>query len=115
MDNPPVRDMPSCRSRVLRPTVEIKSIRSHSVKRTVWTPLVVEAARTPTAQVLLGFSRFPAARVEQDAGRSVVQFSDMRFAIPLALEQPPSRRSALFTVTVTFDPGGSIVQERLGD
>ena len=80
-----------------------------------WTPLVVEAARTPTAQVLLGFSRFPAARVEQDAGRSVVQFSDMRFAIPLALEQPPSRRSALFTVTVTFDPGGSIVQERLGD
>jgi hypothetical protein len=45
----------------------------------------------------------------------VVQFSDMRFAIPLDAEQPPSRRSALFTVTVTFDPGGSIVQERLGD
>ena len=81
-----------------------------------WTPLVAEAARTPTARVLFGFSRFPAARVEQDsAGRSVVQFSDMRFAIPLNPEQPPSRRSALFTVTVTFDPGGSIVQERLGD
>jgi len=81
-----------------------------------WTPLVAGAARTPTAQVLFGFSRFPAARVEQDsAGRSVVQFSDMRFAVPLDPGQPPSRRSALFTVTVTFDPGGAIVQERLGD
>jgi membrane-bound metal-dependent hydrolase YbcI (DUF457 family) len=82
----------------------------------VWTPLVTEAARTPTAQVLLGFSRFPVARIEQDAaGQRVVQFTDMRFDIPLEPEQPPSRRSALFTVTVTFGPGGSIVQERLGD
>ena len=81
-----------------------------------WTPLVTEAARTPTAQVLLGFSRFPVARVARDAaGQNVVQFSDMRFAIPLQPEQPPSRRSALFTVTVTFGPGGAIVRERLGD
>jgi len=80
-----------------------------------WTPLVAEAATTPTAQVLLGFSRFPAAQLLQDGtGSTVVQFTDQRFAID-GNTGPASRRSALFTVTVAFDASGAIVQERLGD
>src|SRR5439155_9413004 len=46
-----------------------------------WTPAVLEAARTRTAQVFLGFSRFPDATASVDpAGITIVQFTDMRFA-----------------------------------
>ena len=80
-----------------------------------WSPLVLEAARTRTAQILLGFSRFPTARVFQEAsGGTTVQFSDMRFAMGLDNPQLQARRSALFTVTVTFDPHKEIREEKLG-
>jgi hypothetical protein len=41
------------------------------------------ALRTTGARVLLDFARFPAARVlRDDAGKWVVQFSDLRFVEP---------------------------------
>lgn len=81
----------------------------------VWTPAVVHAAAGRVAQVFLGFSRFPAARVFTDnRGLTTVRFSDMRFAAGLiALEQPTGRRSA-FSVTVRLDPDGRILDESLG-
>jgi hypothetical protein len=46
--------------------------------------LVSAAARDPRAQVLLGFARFPIARVEADhcSGQALVQFADLRYTEP---------------------------------
>ena len=46
--------------------------------------LVSAASRDPRAQVLLGFARFPAARVETDncVGQTLVQFADLRYTEP---------------------------------
>jgi hypothetical protein len=80
-----------------------------------WTPLVVEAAGTRTAQVLLGFSRFPVARVVvEPSGARTVQFTDLRFAVGFDNPQLQVRRSAVFTVTVQIGPDGEIVHECLG-
>lgn len=79
-----------------------------------WTPIVLEAATTRTARSLLGFSRLPQARVSADSsGGSTVVFTDMRFVTGLADPQM-LRRSALFSVTVTFSSDHKIVEERLG-
>ena len=81
-----------------------------------WTPLVTEAARTRTAKVVLGFSRFPLASVfTEPSGVTTVQFTDLRFAIGLDNPQLQGRRNALFTVTVRFGPDNQIIQERLGE
>ena len=80
-----------------------------------WTPKVSAAARTPTAQVLLGFSRFPVAwQFTRPSGGATVQFTDMRFAMGLADRPLQTGRSALFTVTVTVGPRNEILEERLG-
>ena len=80
-----------------------------------WTPHVTAAARTRTAQILLGFSRFPVAwELTQPSGAVTVQFTDMRFATGLANRQRQPRRSALFTATVSVDPHNRILEERLG-
>jgi inner membrane protein len=46
--------------------------------------LVSAASRDPRAQVLLGFARFPIARVESDncIGQALVQFADLRYTEP---------------------------------
>ncbi|SRR6266436_1103 len=46
--------------------------------------LVSVASRDPRAQVLLGFARFPMARVESDkcSGQALVQFADLRYTEP---------------------------------
>jgi inner membrane protein len=46
--------------------------------------LVLAASRDPRAQVLLGFARFPIARVENGncTGQALVQFADLRYTEP---------------------------------
>ena len=46
--------------------------------------LVGVASRDPRAQILLGFARFPIARVESDncIGQTLVQFADLRYTEP---------------------------------
>lgn len=80
----------------------------------VWTPAVIEAARTRTAQVFLGFSRFPSARSFVDpTGAATVRWSDMRFAGGVfALTEP--RRPDPFNVVVKLSPAGNVLEERLG-
>jgi membrane-bound metal-dependent hydrolase YbcI (DUF457 family) len=81
-----------------------------------WTPHSIAAARTRTAQVLLGFSRFPVVReFPQPAGGATVQFTDLRFAMGPATRQLQARRSALFTATVRVGPDNEILEERLGE
>ena len=79
-----------------------------------WSALIARAAATRSAQVLLGFSRSPVASVVvEPSGAATVQFTDLRFT---GLENPrlQARRSALFTVTVTFGPRSELLEERLG-
>lgn len=59
--------------------------------------LVSVASRDPRAQVLLGFARFPIARVESDncVGQALVQFADLRYTEPGA-----SRGNFALTVSV---------------
>jgi membrane-bound metal-dependent hydrolase YbcI (DUF457 family) len=81
-----------------------------------WTPQVAAAARARTAQVLLGFSRFPAASAfPQPSGGTIVQFTDVRFAMGPAIRQLQARRSSLFTVTIRVGPHNEILEERLGE
>jgi hypothetical protein len=90
--------------------VRISSIRVPNI----WTPAVVRAAAAPTAQVFLGFSRFPAARsLASPDGATTGRWSDLRF-----MQGPPddSRRfrRGLFTATVVVSPDGRIADDRLG-
>jgi hypothetical protein len=80
-----------------------------------WPPPVVAAAGAPAAQVLLGFARFPQARVDASPGGATVVFSDMRF-VPGAGDSAElrARRTALFTATVQLGPDYGVLQERLG-
>jgi inner membrane protein len=59
--------------------------------------LVSLASRDPRAQILLGFARFPIARVESDncSGQALVQFADLRYTEPGA-----SRGNFALTVSV---------------
>jgi hypothetical protein len=51
--------------------------------------VVGRAAGDPAARVLLGFARFPVARVRRaDSGGWVVQFADLRFTEPGARPRP---------------------------
>jgi inner membrane protein len=79
-----------------------------------WTPAVMRAAQSHVAQVLLGFSRFPAARsYVDDKGNATVRWSDMRFvASPIGDRRPVN--SNLFSVLVRLDPAGQIVEAKLG-
>jgi hypothetical protein len=81
-----------------------------------WTPQVTAAAKSRTAQVLLGFSRFPVVKVlSQPSGGAIVEFTDLRFAMGSADRPLQARRSALFTVTVRLGPHNEILEERLGE
>jgi membrane-bound metal-dependent hydrolase YbcI (DUF457 family) len=80
-----------------------------------WTPLVTAAARAPTAQTFLGFSRYPAARwvTDQRTGIVTVRWTDMRFASGMTMDQRIGRGN-LFGATVRLAPDGQVVEERLG-
>jgi hypothetical protein len=60
--------------------------------------LVSAASRDPRAQVLLGFARFPIARVENANcnGQALVQFADLRYT------EPGATRGA-FSLSVSVD------------
>jgi inner membrane protein len=79
-----------------------------------WTPAVVKASTAPTAQVFLGFSRYPAARsfVAED-GTATVRWSDMRFLMG-ALDDLRQFRDGLFSATVVIGPDGQIRADHLG-
>ena len=53
-------------------------------EKTPGNELVNTAVRDPRAQILLGFARFPFAKVEDDncVGRTVVEFADLRYTEP---------------------------------
>jgi membrane-bound metal-dependent hydrolase YbcI (DUF457 family) len=82
----------------------------------VWTPTVETAAGSHVSQVFLGFSRFPAARSAVDKNQvTTVRFTDVRFAGgPLTLDQRGDR-SSIFTATVRIGPGGTILEQFLGN
>ncbi|MBI3401364.1 MAG: metal-dependent hydrolase [Acidobacteria bacterium] len=81
----------------------------------VWTPTVRTAASTPTAQVFLGFSRFPAARSAEDAQHvTTVRFTDVRFVAGPAPVNQPIRRDNLFTASVHVSPDGRVLDEAIG-
>jgi membrane-bound metal-dependent hydrolase YbcI (DUF457 family) len=80
----------------------------------LWTPAVLQAARSPIAQRFLGFSRFPAARslIAVD-GTSTVRWTDLRFiseTTPGLRERAPN----LFGATIQLDANGNVRRARLG-
>ena len=78
-----------------------------------WTPATVAAARSQTAQVFLGFSRFPAARVYTDpAGLATVRWNDMRFVG--GVYSLADRRPDPFNLVVRVGPDGRPIEETLG-
>jgi membrane-bound metal-dependent hydrolase YbcI (DUF457 family) len=77
-----------------------------------WTPAVLDAASTRTAQVFLGFSRFPDAAASVEPGQiTTVRFTDLRFAV---VDPDRDISPAPFTLTVKLGPAHEILQERLG-
>jgi membrane-bound metal-dependent hydrolase YbcI (DUF457 family) len=81
----------------------------------VWTPTVQKAATAHTAQVFLGFSRFPAARSSVDPkGITTVRWTDVRFAGGVMGLDQPAPRAGLFTATVKVAPDGTILEQALG-
>jgi membrane-bound metal-dependent hydrolase YbcI (DUF457 family) len=91
-----------------------------------WTPAALHAARSHTAQVFLGFSRFPAVRMNTaeiaptgqstaDAeGDTIVRWTDVRFTVAAPGTPIDRPRAGFFSATVIVAPDGRIVDERLG-
>jgi membrane-bound metal-dependent hydrolase YbcI (DUF457 family) len=80
-----------------------------------WTPVVETAATSGVGRIFLGFSRFPAARTVVDGeGATVVRWTDMRFVLGVGMADRPRGGPDMFTATVRVDPGGGILDERLG-
>ena len=80
-----------------------------------WTPVVETAATSRVGRIFLGFSRFPAARTVVDGkGATVVRWTDMRFVLGVGMADRPRGGPDMFTATVWVNPGGEILDERLG-
>lgn len=88
-----------------------------------WAPQAFEAAKTPTAQVFLGFSRLPAVRwVVDPHGVTTITWRDLRFAAPPGVRrisprlEPDRERLGpnLFGATVRMDASGEVLDARLG-
>jgi len=80
-----------------------------------WTPAALQAARSETAQIFLGFSRFPAAQAAADSeGNSIVRWNDVRFTAAAPRTPVDGPRASFFSATVVVAPDGRIVNERLG-
>jgi hypothetical protein len=81
-----------------------------------WTPAALQAATAHTAQIFLGFSRFPAARsFEEPDGSTTVTWSDMRFVMGPPRTRADRQRAGFFSATVRVGADGTILQERLGE
>jgi membrane-bound metal-dependent hydrolase YbcI (DUF457 family) len=79
------------------------------------TPETALAAATPTAQIFLAFSRFPAARTSTDSsGIATVRWTDVRFIGGL-LSLTGERRPTPFGVTVRLSRDGTILEQRAGE
>ncbi|HYM23296.1 MAG TPA: metal-dependent hydrolase [Vicinamibacterales bacterium] len=79
----------------------------------IWSDAAVRAASTRSAQVFLGFSRFPAARSFTDsAGTATVRFTDIRFVSSGFVDEV--RRSDPFTVIVRTTADGRVTTEAFG-
>ena len=80
-----------------------------------WTPAALHAARSETARIFLGFSRFPAAQTTADSeGDSIVRWNDVRFTAAAPRTPVDAPRANFFSATVIVAPNGRIVDERLG-
>jgi inner membrane protein len=80
----------------------------------VWTPIVDTAARARTAQLFLGFSRFPAVRwVTAPDGVTTVRWRDVRFAGGLFRLDQAVERSTPFAAMVRVGADGDIVEEKI--
>jgi membrane-bound metal-dependent hydrolase YbcI (DUF457 family) len=91
-----------------------------------WTPAALHAARSHTAEVFLGFSRFPAVQnytaqrfpIDQSTadaeGDTIVRWTDVRFTVAAPRTPIDGPRAGFFSATVIVAPGGRIVEERLG-
>jgi len=79
----------------------------------IWSDAAMRAAATRSAQVFLGFSRFPAARSFTDsAGTATVRFTDIRFVSSGFVDEV--RRSDPFTVIVRTTADGRVTTEAFG-
>lgn len=80
-----------------------------------WTAAALLAARSDTARIFLGFSRFPAAQTVTHAeGDSIVRWNDVRFTAAAPRTPVDGPRASFFSATVVVAPDGRIVDERLG-
>jgi hypothetical protein len=80
-----------------------------------WTLAALQAARSETARIFLGFSRFPAAQTAADSeGDSIVRWNDVRFTAAAPRTPVDRPRASFFSATVVVAPDGRIVDERLG-
>ena len=78
-----------------------------------WTYAVDRAAATPTAQIFLGFSRFPAARAFLDpTGAATIRWIDVRFVGGVVISDQPVGRASPFALTVRIAADGKM-QEQL--
>jgi membrane-bound metal-dependent hydrolase YbcI (DUF457 family) len=80
----------------------------------IWTSSVVAAARAESAQIFLGFSRFPAARsLTEPTGITTVRWTDMRFAGGLMTPRQPTGQPQRFTTTVRVDANNRILTDQI--
>jgi membrane-bound metal-dependent hydrolase YbcI (DUF457 family) len=110
-----LHDLDVLDSRFLDPARNLEGIWRTTVRfPNAWTPAVERAAMTRTAQIFLGFSRFPAARSFTDVnGATTVRWLDVRFAGGVLRLDQPVRRPVAFAVTITVGADGQIMNERL--
>jgi membrane-bound metal-dependent hydrolase YbcI (DUF457 family) len=79
-----------------------------------WTPPVIASTRAASAQIFLGFSRFPAPRaITGPDGVTIVRWMDVRFAGGLVALQPAARARP-FTATVRVGKDNQILGEEMG-
>ena len=80
----------------------------------IWTPVVETAARAPTAQLFLGFSRFPDARWFTDPnGVTTVRWMDVRFTGGVLRLDQSAQRPLPFSVTVKVGADGRVMLEHI--
>jgi hypothetical protein len=93
---------------------DIGASRAHAVRiSNDWTPAVFGAASAEPARVLLGFSRFPAARSIVDAdGTAIVEWRDVRFLGFLGSDGDGA--VSAFGATVHLNRHGEILESALG-
>jgi hypothetical protein len=79
-----------------------------------WTPAAHHAARSHTAQIFLGFSRFPAVESHTAPPGVIVRWNDVRFTVAAPRTPVDAPRASFFTATVAVAPDGRVLEERLG-